>query len=55
MPADASTYWVGEAMQGTDHNDLDKTPEATAGTTRTLAAYATHLARLLKDSDYPPA
>ncbi|MCX4459235.1 hypothetical protein OOK58_46050 [Streptomyces sp. NBC_01728] len=25
----AVTYWVGEAMQGTDYQDLDKTPEAT--------------------------
>lgn len=54
VPANASTYWVGEAMQGTDYNDLKSTPEATAGTTRTLAAYAAHLSRLLKDSGYPP-
>jgi multimeric flavodoxin WrbA len=54
IPANASTYWVGEAMQGTDYNDLDETPEATAATTQTLAAYAVHLARLLEDSAYPP-
>ncbi len=55
IPANASTYWVGEAMQATDYNDLAETPDATDGTTRTLAAYAVHLARLLKSSDYPPA
>jgi multimeric flavodoxin WrbA len=53
VPAGGPTYWVGEAMQGTDYVDHDVTPEATAGTTRTLAANAAHLARLLKDSNYP--
>ena len=54
IPANACTYWVGEAMQGTDYNDLDETPEATGSTTRTMAAYAVHLARLLQSSPYPP-
>ncbi|MFF1740125.1 flavodoxin family protein [Streptomyces mirabilis] len=49
----AVTYWVGEAMQGTDYQDLDKTPEATIGTTKTLAANTAHLARQLKGSPYP--
>ena len=44
VPANASTYWVGEAMGSTDYNDLDKTPEKTAETTKTLAANAAHLA-----------
>ncbi|MFE5143626.1 hypothetical protein ACFRDV_39350 [Streptomyces fagopyri] len=47
--------WVGEAMQGTDYQDLDKTPEATASTTKTMAANTAHLARQLKASSYPPA
>ncbi|MFJ2399298.1 flavodoxin family protein [Streptomyces sp. NPDC087843] len=51
----AVTYWVGEAMQGTDYHDLDKTPEATVSTTKTLAANTAHLARQLKASSYPPA
>jgi multimeric flavodoxin WrbA len=55
IPANACTYWVGEAMQGTDYNDLDETPEATDGTTRTLAAYAVHLAKLLASAGYPPS
>ena len=47
------TYWVGEAMQAVDYQDLDETPEKTAGTTEVLARHATHLARLLKESAYP--
>ncbi|MFG3281376.1 flavodoxin family protein [Streptomyces sp. NPDC048111] len=48
----AVTYWVGEAMQGTDYQDLDATPESTASTTATLAANAAHLARRLKAAPY---
>lgn len=55
IPAAGSTYWVGEAMQGVDYADLDDTPEKTATTTRTLAANATHLARLLQGDSYPSA
>jgi multimeric flavodoxin WrbA len=53
IPASASTYWVGEAMQGTDYLDLDETPEPTAGTNATVARTAAHLARLLKATPYP--
>ena len=53
VPANGVTYWVGEAMQGTDYQDRDPRPEKTEQTTRTLAANAAHLARLLKDSPYP--
>ncbi|MFB8381147.1 flavodoxin family protein [Streptomyces rubiginosohelvolus] len=49
----AVTYWVGEAMQGTDYQDLDATPDAVATTTETLATNATHLARLLTGGPYP--
>jgi multimeric flavodoxin WrbA len=55
LPANGATYWVGEAMGSVDYNDLDETPEKTAGTTKTLAANAAHLARLLKTAPYPPA
>ncbi|MEU3701642.1 NAD(P)H-dependent oxidoreductase [Streptomyces anulatus] len=51
----AVTYWVGEAMHGTDYQDLDETPDAVASTTKALAANATHLARLLTGSPYPAA
>jgi multimeric flavodoxin WrbA len=53
IPAQGVTYWNGEAMGGTDYQDLDSTPETTAGTTRTAAANAAHLARLLKERSYP--
>jgi multimeric flavodoxin WrbA len=52
IPAQGGTYWNGEAMQGTDYNDLDETPEAVASATATLAENAAHLARLLKASPY---
>jgi multimeric flavodoxin WrbA len=53
IPAAASTYWVGEAMQSEDYADKHPTPEKTAETTSTVAANAAHLARLLKDANYP--
>lgn len=53
LPANASTYWVGEAMQGTDYKDLQPKPDTTQGTTATLAGNLAHLARLLKDNPYP--
>ena len=53
IPAQASTYWNGEAMHGTDYLDLDETPAPVAATTATLAANAAHLARLLQSSQYP--
>ncbi len=57
--------WFGQAVAttealplgqrfGPDFKDLDKTPEATASTTATVAADAAHLARLLRDHNYPP-
>jgi multimeric flavodoxin WrbA len=53
IPAQGGTYWNGEAMHGTDYNDLDETPEAVASATATLAENAAHLARALKASPYP--
>ena len=53
IAANAGTYWVGEAMQGTDYRDLDPSPETTTSTTRTVAANAVHLAGLLASSPYP--
>ncbi|MDQ6524593.1 NAD(P)H-dependent oxidoreductase [Nocardioides sp. LHD-245] len=55
IPANGVTYWVGEAMQSTDYQDLDPEPEKTATTTATLAANAAHLAALLKAAPYPPS
>jgi multimeric flavodoxin WrbA len=53
LAPNAVTYWVGQAMQGTDYQDLDETPEETDGTTRTAARNAVHLARLLRSAAYP--
>lgn len=55
IPAAAVTYWVGEAMGRTDYRDLPETPETTAGTTRTAAVNAVHLAALLAREGYPPS
>ncbi len=55
IPANGVTYWVGEAMQSTDYQDLDPEPEKTATTTATLASNTAHLAALLKAAPYPPA
>lgn len=53
LPASSITYWVGEAMQGTDYQDLATTPEKTAKTTEMMAANCAHLAGLLSANRYP--
>lgn len=53
LAPNAVTYWVGQAMQGTDYQDLDETPEETDRATRMAARNAVHLARLLKSTPYP--
>ena len=53
LPPHAVTYWVGQAMQGTDYRDLDETPDETDATTQTAARNAVHLARLLSTAPYP--
>ncbi|MFF2225411.1 flavodoxin family protein [Streptomyces globisporus] len=53
LAAQAVTYWVGEAMHGTDFQDLDETPESVTSTTKALAANAVHLALLLTGNPYP--
>ncbi len=53
LPAQAVTYWNGEAMHTVDLKDLDETPEETASATATAAAHAAHLARLLRADPYP--
>jgi multimeric flavodoxin WrbA len=55
IAANGSTYWVGEAMQGTDYQDLEQKPEKTSSTTKTAAANTAHLSRLLTSQGYPPA
>lgn len=54
IPANATTYWVGEAMGSVDYGDLDGTPEKVAQTTAMMASNLAHVARLLKTDGYPP-
>jgi multimeric flavodoxin WrbA len=54
IPAQAVTYWNGEAMHTTDYLDLPQTPDKTAAATELVATNAVHLARLLRSNTYPP-
>ena len=53
VPAAGGTYWVGEAMQKQDYLDAGPKPDTTGAATKTLAANAAHLARLLRAAPYP--
>lgn len=53
IPPGGMTYWVGEAMAGKEYKDLLKTPKAVAEWNPMLASNAVHLARLLKQKNYP--
>ena len=55
IPAGGPTYWVGEAMASTDYQDLAHKPQKTQQTTKTVAVNSVHLARLLKQHNYPIA
>ena len=53
VPANAITYWVGEAMHTTDLKDLSTIPEKTSAATRLMVGNAVHLARVLAEHPYP--
>jgi multimeric flavodoxin WrbA len=53
IPAGGTTYWVGEAMGDRDYKDLPETPKALSKWTPMLASNTAHLARLLKQENYP--
>jgi multimeric flavodoxin WrbA len=55
IPGGSSAYWVGEAMSDVNYVDLKKTPKKVKSTIETLASNAAHLARILKQSPYPPS
>lgn len=55
VAASAGTYWVGEAMGGTDYKDAGPKPDTTGTATATLAANVAHLAGLLAATPYPPS
>jgi multimeric flavodoxin WrbA len=54
IPAQASTYWNGAAMQKTDYIELDEVPDAVASATAVAARNAVHLAGVLRGGTYPP-
>ncbi|MEO3433762.1 flavodoxin family protein [Inquilinus sp. CAU 1745] len=53
IPANAVTYWVGEAMGGTDFKDLPEVPDKVESATAMMVRNASHLARLLSSHEYP--
>ena len=53
IPANGMTYWVGEAMRGTEYKDLDGPSEEVDGATKLAAKNAAHLAKILRASPYP--
>lgn len=53
IPANSGVYWVGEAMQATNYVDLQGIPDPLQSSLETAASNAAHLARLLKQSEYP--
>lgn len=56
LAANAVTYWNDETQGAArDYKDLPMTPDGVAGTTRTAAANAAHVARQLTTSGYPAA
>ena len=52
IPAAASCYWVGEAMQSIDFKDLAEAPEKVVQSAQMLAANAAHISKLLSAKKY---
>ena len=52
IPAAASCYWVGEAMQSVDFKDLPGPPDKIAQAAKMLAANAAHISELLSANKY---
>ena len=53
IPAGAASYWVGEAMQKTDFQDLKRIPDVVLQGAAMIASNAAHLAALLQKHPYP--
>jgi multimeric flavodoxin WrbA len=53
LPANAVSYWVGEAMQHKDYKDHRKIPEKVEKATQMMTQNVAHLANLLRDKPYP--
>lgn len=53
IPANAVTYWVGEAMGSVNFVDLEKIPDVVRSTLDLVARNTVHAARLFKAEPYP--
>jgi multimeric flavodoxin WrbA len=53
IPANAVSYWVGEAMHGTDYKDLKGVPDVVKTAIAMLVSNTVHLARLLQQQPFP--
>ena len=53
IPANAVTYWVGEAMGSVNFVDLEEIPKVVRSTLDLVARNTVHAARLLKAQPYP--
>lgn len=53
IPANAVAYWVGEAMGSVNFVDLKKVPDVVTEAVAMLARNTAHLARLLRENQYP--
>ncbi|WP_259130105.1 flavodoxin family protein [Rhizobium sp. BK661] len=53
IPANALSYWVGEAMGSVNFVDLAKVPAAVTKMVETLARNSVHVANLLRREQYP--
>lgn len=53
LPSQGSTYWVGQAMQSVDFKDLEQVPDPVASTTAGVVRNAVHLAKLLRQENFP--
>lgn len=53
IPAQAATYWNGQAMQKIDYKDLSKIPKEVVATNKLVARNVAHLAGVLASNEYP--
>ena len=53
IPANAVTYWVGEAMGSVNFVDLEEIPEVVQNTLALVARNTAHVTRLFKAQPYP--
>ena len=53
LAPNAVSYWVGEAMQQKDYKDLEEKSEKTEYATTLMVRNAVHLAKFLKEQQYP--